>query len=1098
MSTDLQKWLQRQGLAHLGAVLSEAGLDLDVLSDLTSAELAEIGLSLGDRKRLLKAVAAGLTSGGAEAGAAGPHPASDTPARHAARASHSPLAVQSSPSPWRLESERRQLTVMFCDLVGSTALAAGMDPEEFKAIIGEYYARVREAVAPYEGHVAKYLGDGVLVYFGYPVAHEDAAVRAVRAALAVVGLLQARVVGGVHAVQTRIGIATGLVVIGSGVGAGGSVEAEATGDVPNLAARLQAEAPPMGIVLAEQTRAQVGETFELEPTQPLLLKGLAQPVVGWRVLGERRLDSRFESLRGHVPRAFVGREGELDLLLRAWHTAREGEAQLAVITADAGLGKSRLCQALKERVGAEGGRVVTLQCAPHLAGSPLSPVARSLELHAGLEPGDDTGRRLAKLQGLLGQLQAQLTPRQQHALELLLCPQAPRTGFEQVTPGELRQEAMTGLTSLLASMAQATPLLVLVEDAHWIDPTTQAFLEEAVGELRLRPLQWVVTCRPQYQAAWADRAGATRLRLSRIARRACERLIESIAGAQLEPAVVQQILERTDGVPLFVEELTRALMGSTAERVGAGGKVAGAAAVPSTLQDSLMARLDQLSRAREVAQVAAVIGREFESDVLARVLEVEPGQLAVALGELVQADLIHAQPSSVAGGYQFKHALIRDVAYDSLLKSVRAVWHAKVAGALQTLRAQGVQTQPQLVAQHLEDAQRPQEAWDWWRKAAERAQAQGAASEAEALFARAIELNERLPRTEDLDAALVLMLAAMVVFLIYSQGPVSPVTQEVMSRAYNMAFKRRRASELIAVLTGAIALSNRSHFISSIQAMEEIAAEEVNCLPLKQQVDRLLILGILYKSVGRLSEAVNTFERGLSIDTSRPGPATGLGGSSAWITLRVHLAIALEACDQDANAAALRDEVWDAAQQLTHAPTVLWAGHAKARALIARGAWPKLEVLAREMLHRGTKFRYWIGMHRVNLACALVGQGKLGEGLREARIALDLHAQVSGQWLMAERCAQVCERLVEQACEAATLDEFLRLAEAALQKSEDQWAAPYVLRLRGRWHEMRGDLDAASAHYAQAVELAQSMQARKFARQAQEELDRLQSLGTRV
>ena len=569
-------------------------------------------------------------------------------------------------------AERRQLTVMFCDLVGSTLLANRLDPEEMRAVLRGFHSAVAGAVAPYDGHVAQLLGDGVLVYFGYPRAHEDDAGRAVRAALAVLPAVAAMKGSGSGAVQTRIGIATGLVVIGQ-IGQGTpAAEHSASGETPNLAARLQGIAGPGEIVLSQTTRQLLDASFELHPLGPQSVKGFDAPVHAWRVVGERTSASRFEARHDEAPSGLVGRDSEVALLLDRWALARDGEGQVVVLSGEAGIGKSRIGQALRERLAAEEHATVVLQCSPYFSGSALYPVVQHLKLAAGITGSDNPAQQREKVTTLTAALPAE---GQAALLRLIGLPGEGLSAEEAQMPQQQKARTLNALVGLMHELAKQQPVLLWVEDAHWIDPTTQELIAILVDRLRDARLLTLITTRPDTTLNLGKPAHLTTLTLNRLGRRQCATLIDAVAQGKRLPREVQaEIIRKTDGVPLFVEELTKTVLQSgLLEQAQTGYLLRGPLpelAIPSTLQDSLMARLDRLNQAKEVAQAGAAIGREFTRSLLESVLHgASAEQLDRSLTELESVDLLIRRGEGQSATYSFKHALVRDTAYNSMLVS---------------------------------------------------------------------------------------------------------------------------------------------------------------------------------------------------------------------------------------------------------------------------------------------------------------------------------------------------------------------------------------------------------------------------------------------
>ena len=579
------------------------GIDLDVLCDLNNAELEDIGLSLGDRKRLLKAISASPAA---------------SPTLNAER-----VVTRGADAAAAATAERRQLTVMFCDLVGPTVLSAKLDPEELRQVIGAYHDAIAEAVGPYEGHIAQFLGDGVLVYFGYPRAHEDDADRAVRAGMATQNAVTRLRLKGDLQLQARIGIASGQVVVGE-IGTGTSAaEVSASGETPNMAARLQGCAQPGEIVISADTRRLLGASFELQSLGALELKGFASATHAWRVIGERSVASRFEAQHIQELTQLIGRESEVSLLRERWAMALDGEGQVVLLTGEAGIGKSRISQALRQRVVGEAFTTVLWQCSPYFTSSALYPVAQQLSRAAGIVPAKPPEERAHKLVQLLES--TGLKPESVgYLLKMLGLPDGGRLPAG-LAPQREKANTLNALVDGVLGLAQHQPVLLLVEDAHWIDPTTEELLALAIERLRRERVLILITGRPEYSPSWGSPTNLTRLVLSRLGQRQCAALIDVVTGGKpLPDEVIAQIVSRTDGIPLFVEELTKTVIESgLLVETPIGYELTGplpALAIPSTLQDSLMARLDRLAPAKEVAQVGATIGREFSHRLLSAVL----------------------------------------------------------------------------------------------------------------------------------------------------------------------------------------------------------------------------------------------------------------------------------------------------------------------------------------------------------------------------------------------------------------------------------------------------------------------------------------------
>ena len=655
MAGDIREWLEGLGLGKYAEAFAENDVEFEVLSELNDDDLSQLGLSLGHRRKFLKAVAE-LTAG----------------AQHEAPTD---IADAFPASAKHTEAERRQLTVMFCDMVGSTELSRHLDPEDLREIMRRYQDAVAGVVTRYGGHVAKYLGDGVLVYFGWPQAHEDQAERAVRAGLDAVEAVSDVQVADRRALEARIGIATGQVVVGDLVGEIGRDTEAVSGETPNLAARLQGVAEPGQVVIGEATHRLVAQTFELDNLGTFELKGFDAAVKAWRIVREVVAESRFEAAHGTALTRFVGRETELQLLLDRWQLAEGDEGQVVLISGEAGIGKSRLMQGLRDQVAERDHIRIRYQCSPYHTNSVLYPTIQQLQRSAGFAPDDNDEDKLDKLEALLHQAGDDRQADAPHFANLLSLPYEARYGTLTQPPQQIKQRLLEALVAHLLALAERHPVLFLFEDTHWIDPTSQELLERVIGRLQQARVLLVITHRPEWRPPQGGHNHVTSLQLNRLGKAYGAGIVRAIAGDQISDDVVTRIVERTDGVPLFIEELTKSLV--------EGGLDIEDADIPATLQASLTERLDRQGEAKEIAQIGAVIGREVPHALLATVAEKSPAKLSAALDRLVRSELMFRRGEPPDAVYSFKHALVRDTAYDSLLFASRRKWHHRVGEALE-------------------------------------------------------------------------------------------------------------------------------------------------------------------------------------------------------------------------------------------------------------------------------------------------------------------------------------------------------------------------------------------------------------------------------
>jgi class 3 adenylate cyclase len=637
---------------------------------------------------------------------------------------------------------------MFCDMVGSTALAARLDPEDLREVIGAYHRAVGEVVAGFDGFVAKYMGDGVLIYFGYPRAHEDDAERAVRAGLGVidgVGRLDVKSAKP----QARVGIATGLVVVGDLIGEGSAQEQSVVGETPNLAARLQALAEPDTVVIAAGTRRLVGDFFEYRDLGAVEVKGIAGPVPAWQVLRPSAVTSRFEALRGSALSPLIGRDEEIELLLRRWARAKTGDGQVVLISGEAGLGKSRITAALAGRLHAEPYLRLRYFCSPYHQDSALFPFIDQLDRAAGFARDDIPAAKLEKLKALL----ARAAPPEDDVVllaDLLSLPASERHPLPNLSPQRKKERTLEALIRQLEGLACRQPVVMVFEDAHWIDPTSRELLDRTVERVRSLPVLLIVTFRLEFQPPWTGQPQVTMLTLNRLDRRDRTALVEQIAGGKALPEeVVAQIVDRTDGVPLFVEELTKSVLESGLLHEAADRYVLDGAlppfAIPTSLHDSLIARLDRLASVRLVAQTGAAIGREFPYALLRAVSRLPEDELQAALARLVASELVFQRGTPPDAVYAFKHALVQDAAHGSLLRSSRQQLHAQIAEVLETDSPELMDNQPELFAQHYAEAGLVEKSVACWGKAGRRSVARSAMAEAASQLQKGLDQLALLP-----------------------------------------------------------------------------------------------------------------------------------------------------------------------------------------------------------------------------------------------------------------------------------------------------------------------------------------------------------------
>ena len=750
--SELRDWLRRHGFEQYAEIFEANDIDLDILPELSERDFEQLGVSLGNRRRLRKALA---EDDAAAATPAGPS-AADAPG----------------------DAERRQVTVLFCDMVGSTALSGTVDPELLGGLIRRYQDAVAGAIGRFGGFVAKFMGDGVLAYFGFPRAFEDAAERAVRAAIDILGEVAGIELPDGTRVQARVGIATGLVVVGEIVGSGAAQERAIVGETPNLAARLQALAAPDTILVSDATQNLLGGLFELESLGAHELKGFARPVPAWRVAGEAVVESRFAASRAGRDLPMVGRAHEMGLMLDRWHLARGGEGQIVTVIGEAGIGKSRAIEALRAALAGEPHARIHLQGSPYYSDSALFPVIKHVSHAAHFAAADSAAVRIEKLRAAFAPRMASDAAALPLLAELLSIPADGLAPPPSLSPAQRKAATIALLVDEIVRLGETEPVLLVLEDAHWVDATTLELMTQLADSIGRARLLAVVTARPEFAPPWQTRPHSTLLTLGRLGRADCARLIASVATAQdLSAETVAAILDKTDGIPLFAEELTRSMVESAGEA---------AATVPATLKDSLMARLDRLGPAREVAQIAAVVGRQFPFAILDAVVPRGGAALEAALTDLVAAGILLPEGRGLERGFSFKHALLRDAAYDSLLLTRRREWHERTARAVEERFPELAVSEPEVLAYHFAEAGLPAPACDYRMRAGDRAASRSAYREAVANFLAGLKAAETLPASAERTRRQLDFLLKLGPALIVTRGMGSPEVEDAYRRAAEM------------------------------------------------------------------------------------------------------------------------------------------------------------------------------------------------------------------------------------------------------------------------------------------------------------------------
>ncbi len=1073
-------WLDKLGMSEYAERFAENRIDFSVLRDLTDQDLRDLGVVLGDRRKMLRAIAE----------LAGAVPASPQPAFTEPKAQDT--------------AERRQVTVMFSDLVGSTALSSRMDPEDLREIISAYQKCVAETVRRFAGFVAKYMGDGVLVYFGYPQAHEDDAERAVRAGLELI-----EAVGGLKSsapLQTRVGIATGLVVVGDLIGSGVAQEQAVVGETPNIAARLQGVAEPNTVVIAESTRKLLGNLFDLQGLSAQDLKGIGSPVRAWAVLRPASIESRFEALHASGLTELVGREEELELLLRRWLKAKVGEGQVVLLSGEAGIGKSRLTAALLERLAAEPHTRLRYFCSPQHTDSALYPIIGQTERAAGLAHDDTRQVKLDKLDAVLAQTS---TPIQDAALfaEMLSLPNDGRYPALELAPEQRRQRTLEALTAQLAGLARQKPVLMIAEDAHWIDPTSLEVFGRTVDQIKTLPVLLIVTFRPEFDPPWVGRSHVMSLTLNRLGEREAAAIISRLVGnKELPAAVMAEIVERTDGIPLFVEEMTKAVLEVESEgeaRQTAAAIPSPALAVPATLQASLMARLDRLGAAKEIAQIGAAIGREFSHALLAAVVPKSEPELNSALDRLIQSGLLFQQGPPPHATYLFKHALVQDAAYGTLLREPRRALHARIAETLESQFAEIAGSRPELLARHCTEAGLIEKAAALWGKAGQRSLERSALVEATAQFTRALEQIATLPATQALRRDEIKLQVALINPLMHVKGFAAPETKATVERARLLIEQAEALGEppedpllLFSVLYG---FWGANLMAFNGDALRELAVQFLALAEKQGATVPLMIgyrlMGISLLQAGDIVEGRAHFDRALaSYDPAEHRPLATRFGLDARVVILSFRSWALWLLGYPEAALADADHALEDAREIGHAATLMYALSVTNITYSLCGNYATANTLVDELVTLADEkgALYWT-------ANGMAARGGILALTCQASRAIDM--MTSGITAMRSTGATAfipnwLSSLASAYAELRQFDDAWRCigeAMTAVETTKERWCEAEVHRVAGEIALKSPEPDAAKAeaYFERALSVTRSQQAKSWELRAAMSMARL-------
>jgi class 3 adenylate cyclase/predicted ATPase len=1048
-------WLEKLGMSEYAQRFAENGIGFAALRHLTDQDLKDVGVLLGHRRIMLAAIQ--------ELGS----PAAAQPA-----------TVELKPQE---TAERRQVTVMFSDLVGSTALSARMDPEDLREVISTYQKCVAETVVRFGGFVAKYMGDGVLVYFGYPQAHEDDAERAVRAGLE-------------------------LVVVGDLIGSGEAQERGIVGETPNLAARLQGIAEPNSVVIAEDTRKLLGNLLELHDLGAQDLKGIAEQVRAWTAIRPSSVESRFDAMHASGLTELVGREEELEILARRWSKTKSGDGQVVLLSGEPGIGKSRLTAVLLERLAGEPHTRLRYFCSPQHSDSALYPIISQMERAAGFAHDDATETKLDKLDAVLAR---SFTERTDTALfaEMLSLPNAGRYPTLDLTAQERRHRTLEALTAQVEALSRSQPVLMIFEDAHWIDPTSLEALGLMVDRLRTLKVLLIITYRPEFEAAWIGRPHVTALTLNRLGEREIAALIDRVTGNQPLPSNIRRdLIERTDGIPLFAEEMTKAVLeadgGEVARRTAAAIPWP-SVAVPASLHASLMARLDRLGAAKDIAQIGAAIGREFSHSVLAAVARKPETEMQSALDRLIAAGLLFRQGIAPHASYLFKHALVQDAAYGTLLREPRRALHACIAEVLENEFTEIAESQPEVLARHCTEAGLIERAAALWGKAGLRSLERSALVEAVAQLTRALGQIATLPANPQVRRDQIRLQVALITPLIHVKGYAAPETKAASERARLLIEQAEAMGEppedpllLFSVLYGFWA---HNYVACNGDVMRELASHFL-ALAEKQTSTALLmmghrLMGLSLMTTGDIVGSRPHYNRGIALyDPVEHRPLAARFGVDARVSLFTYRSWALWFLGYPETALADVDYALRDAREIGQAATVMYALGITTLSDLFCGNYEAATAKSDELMALADKKSalFWKARGMMNWGCVLALTGKSADAVQMITSGISARRSTGAT-------LNVPFSLLYLASAYADLrqidDAWRCIAEAttAVETTKEKWPEAELHRIAGEivLKSPEPDVPKAERHFERALEVARERHAKSWELRAAMSMARL-------
>jgi class 3 adenylate cyclase/tetratricopeptide (TPR) repeat protein len=1052
---ELREWLEARGLGRYADALLAQDIELDILSQLTDADLTAAGLPVGARKRLLQAIEG---------------PRNLTGAAMQSRGSP-PIAPTTEPA----EAERRQLTVLFCDVVGSTQLAEKLDAEDLRNLLLSFQTVCAEVVQRHEGQIGLFVGDGVSAYFGYPRAHEDSAQRAVQAGLDIMaGLTELRTDG----LEARCGVHTGPVVVGEmGVGEKRLCDG-IVGEAPNIAARLQSFAPPGCLVMSEATQRLVEGFFEIEPLGPQMLKGVSAPIAIYRVLRPSAAPSRFEARSGRFLTPLIGRETELGFLTKRWEIAMEGEGQAVLLQGEAGIGKSRLLQTLRTQLHETPHAEIVFYCSPQHQTSALWPVIQQLHRELGFAGEEDDVARRERLRRFLGDLDLDSADVVEPLAILLGLSADPGWDAGPADPEQVRRAVFAALLRLTSAEQRRRPVLMVVEDAHWIDPSTRRLVGQMLTDMASQRLFVLLAARPEFRAPWSNSSQMVTLPLARLSRRETEAMIRDVAPDDLPAATLAQLVAKTDGVPLFIEELTKSVAESRSN-VGFGAAIE----IPATLQAALHTRLDRLAPIRQIIQVAALLGRVFDADLLIAVSQRDVAAVKRALHDLIEAELIYPRRNPHCESYQFKHALIQDAAISTLLRNQRAQLHRQIAVALVELRADAVERNPELLAHHL------QEAGDWggalehWQRAGVAAMARAATREAVLHFANAIDCSKRLGDVSGGAERITHLHLAMANALMQSGEYRSERLGQTLDDA-----RRAAADTALVELECEVALSSVAYFYAAgrnrdyLTLAEEQLENHADLLPPAYLSGLWSSKGIAHSNRGEWRLAIEALRKARDlIDRIDAGRRILLGGADQLMPTQFFFFRSLVVMGFIDEAVETTERFVQTIDRIERPYDIAWVLFVKCNLCALLGQNDVLLQDAAKIIEISERHGYTArrgnGLSLRGLARSRLGE--LDAGIDDARAGMVLWRGRGVVFNTPERICWLCDLLVQ----AGRLDEASHLldeADALVINTDEACFLAECIRIRGQIAACGNDLTGAVSLFEKAIAISRRQEARLF------------------